>query len=66
MITQIAATVVLGSFLAMIAASFFLDNDDEDRIFKYKMKPVDYLVIGFAGVLFLSIFVTFVGLIWGI
>jgi hypothetical protein len=66
MITQIAATVVLGSFLAMIATSFFLDDANEVRLFNDRMKLVDYLVIGFAGILFLSLFVTLVGLIWGI
>jgi hypothetical protein len=66
MITQIAATVVIGSFIAMIAASFFLDDANEVRLFNDKMKLVDYLVIGFAGLLFLSIFVTLIGLIWGI
>ena len=66
MITQIAATMVLGSFIAMIAASFFLDDANEVRLFNDKMKLVDYLVIGFAGLLFLSIFVTLIGLIWGI
>lgn len=66
MITQIAATVVLGSFIAMIAASFFLDDTNEVRIFHDKMRAVDYLVIGLAAILFLSIFVALVGMIWGI
>ena len=66
MITQIAATVVIGSFIAMIAASFFLDDANEVRLFHDKMRPVDYLVVGLAGLLFLSIFAALIGLIWGI
>ena len=66
MITQIAATVVLGSFFAMIAASFFLEDANEERFIHPKMKPVDYLVVSLACILCLAIFVTLVGMIWGI
>jgi hypothetical protein len=69
-VTQIALTLVVLSFLAMAAVSFLMDEDAIDSKGKeftdIKMRPIDYAMLGCVVVFFISIVVASMGLIWGL
>ncbi len=62
--------MVLLSFVAMIAVSFFMDggetNVTTDDWIKLKMRPIDYAMLVCVAVFFVSILVALIGLIWGL
>lgn len=70
LVTQIATTLVLLSFLAMVVVSLFMDGGDTDAKatdwLTLKMRPIDYAMLVCVVVFFLSILVALIGLIWGL
>jgi hypothetical protein len=69
-VTQIATTLMLLSFIAMVAVSFFMDGENADvkpgDWIAVTMRPIDYAMLGCVVVFFMSITVAIIGLIWGL
>jgi len=70
LVTQVATTLMLLSFLAMVAFSFFMDGGEpeatSDDWIAPKMRPIDYAMLACVTVFFISIVVALVSLIWGL